>query len=237
MHQLRPHSLMAELRTGLRTGLLALSAAVTLVLASGPHTSASYTVQPAVLDGGGGARSASANYTHLGSVLDIEGTSAAGVYTAGHGYLAQLDSTALDACPEFSAWQITHFGSTANPLAARTADPDSDGVENAAEFAFNMNPNAADSVSLTPVGTAGLPRFAVEEIEGRPRLTVEFIRRPACLSYILEASADLDLWDQPEPLPVGAPVPLPGGLERVKWADPEPFGGLTRRYLRVTVKM
>jgi hypothetical protein len=211
-------------------------AAVTLVLASGPHTSASYTVQPAVLDGGG-APSASANYTHLGSVLDIEGTSVAGVYTAGHGYIAQFDFTTPDGCPEFSAWQITHFGSTANPLAARVADPDSDGVENASEFAFSMNPNAPDAVPLTPVGTAGLPRFAVEEIEGRPRLTVEFIRRPACLSYTLEASADLDLWDQPEPIAVGAPVSLPGGLERVKWADPEPYGGLSRRFLRVTVKM
>ncbi len=39
----------------------------------------------------------------------------------------------------------------AHPVAARTTDPDSGGVE---------------------------------EIEGLPRLTEEFIRRPACLSYI-----------------------------------------------------
>ena len=212
-----------------------MSAAATLVLASGPHTSASYTVQPAVLDGGG-APSASARYTHDGSLLDIEGTSAAGVYTAGHGYIAQL-TTDPAVCPMFLAWQTTHFGSPANPLAAPAADPDNDGADNLAEFAFNLDPNAPDAVPLPPVGTAGLPRFAAEVIEGRPRLTVEFIRRSSCARYTFEASNDLEVWDQPEPVPVGDPVPLPGGFERVKWADTELFGGLTRRFLRVDVKL
>ena len=78
---------------------LAALAAVTLVIASGPHTSASYTVQPAVLDGGG-ARATSVSYTNTGSVLDIEGTGSAGVYTAGHGFIAQL-VTDPAGCPVF----------------------------------------------------------------------------------------------------------------------------------------
>ena len=214
--------------------LTALAAAM-LAYASGPHSSASYTVQPAVLDGGG-ARAASASYTHHGSLLDIEGTSAAGVYTAGHGYIAQLDFTAPDSCPEFTAWQTTHFGTPANPLAAREADPDNDGVENFAEFAFNMNPNAPDAVPLTPVGTAGLPRFAVEVVEGRPRLTVEFITRPGCHDYTLEASADLAGWGTVNYLEAAPPVALPGGMMRLKWADEERFGDSSRRFLRVWLR-
>ncbi len=214
---------------------LAALAAVTLVIASGPHTSASYTVQPAVLDGGG-ARATSVSYTNTGSVLDIEGTGSAGVYTAGHGFIAQL-VTDPAGCPVFIDWQTTHFGSPENPNAAPAADPDNDGADNLAEFAFNLNPNAPDAVALIPVGTAGLPRFAVEEIEGLPRLTVEFIRRISCASYTFEASTDMDVWDQPEPIPVGAPVALPGGFERVKWADTELFGKSARRFLRVRIKM
>ncbi len=235
MNQLRPHSLKAELQTALRTGVLALSAAVTLVLASGPHTSASYTVQPAALDGGG-ARSVSASYANDGSVFDIAGSSAAGVYTAGHGFITQL-TTGPAGCPEFPAWQTTHFGSPANPLAAPAADPDNDGADNLAEFAFNLNPGAPDAITLPINGTSGLPRYAVEVIEARPRLTVEFIRRASCASYTFEASTDLERWDQPEPIPVGAPVALPGGFERVKWADTELFGGSPRRFLRVNVKL
>src|SRR5687768_6770529 len=120
-----------------RTALIfATLAAALIAVASGPHTSANYTVQPAALDGGG-AHAASASYTHSGSILDIEGSGTAGVYTMGHGYIAQLTATAAG-CPEFIAWQTTHFGSPANPNAAGGADPDRDGVENTAEFAFNM---------------------------------------------------------------------------------------------------
>jgi hypothetical protein len=211
-------------------------AAATLVLASGPHTSASYTVQPAVLDGGG-ARTVSANYTNDGNVLEIAGSSASGFYTAAHGYFAQLNFAAPDSCPEFTAWQTAHFGSPANPLAAREADPDNDGVENFAEFAFNMNPNSAGVSPLAPGGSSGLPRYAVEEVEGRVRLTVEFISRAGCHDYKLEASSDLADWNGVNYMEAAPPAPLPGGMMRLKWADDQPFGGPARRFLRLRVRM
>jgi len=210
-------------------------AAITFVVASGPHTSASYTVQPAVLNAGGG-RSSSASYTHDASLTDIAGAGSAGAYSAGHGYIAQIISDPAG-CPVFLAWQTTHFGSPSNPLAAPAADPDNDGADNAAEFAFNLNPDAPDAVPLTPAGASGLPLWQVENIEGRDRYTVTFVRRTACLSYTIEVSRDLQTWDQPEFQPVGSSIPLPGGWERVKFADREPFPGLNRRYLRLSIKL
>ena len=211
--------------------LTALAAAAAYVLASGPHASASYTVQPAVLDGGG-VRSVSANYTHDGSLLDIAGTSAAGPYTAGHGYIAQLGGE----CLPFEAWQILHFGSAANPNAGPKADPDSDGANNLAEFAFNLNPLQPDASTLLPGGTAGLPRYAVEAVNERERLTVELIRRAGCGKYLVEASSDLSAWSETFTLPVEGPVSLPGGWERLKLADEAPVSQEARRFLRVTVE-
>ena len=207
-------------------------AAATLVLASGPHTSVSYTVQPTVLDGGG-ARSVSASYAHQGSLDGISGTSAAGPYATGHGYIAQLTGD----CPAFAAWQIVHFGSTSHPNAGPALDPDNDGADNLAEFAFNLNPNTPDASTMPPGGSAGLPRYAVEFVEASERLTVEFVHRTGCGTYLVEASGNLVDWKEAGTIPVAIPVPLPGGFERVKLADGEVFGARSRRYLRVKVEM
>ena len=209
----------------------ALAGATALTLASGPHTSASYTVQPAVLDGGG-ARAVSANYTHDGSMLDIAGSSAAGPYTAGHGFMAQLTGD----CLPFEEWQALHFGSAGNPDAGPKADPDNDGANNLAEFAFNLNPQQPDAASLVPGGTSGLPRYSVEVVNERERMTVEFVRRAGCGRYVLEASTDLNTWSETLTIPVEGPVTLPGGWERLKLADEAPVSTESRRFLRVTVE-
>ena len=201
------------------------------VLASGPHSSAAYSVQPAVLDGGG-ARAVSANYAHDGSLLDIEGTSADGPYTAGHGFMAQL----IGECLPFEAWQVLHFGSAGNPDAGPKADPDNDGANNLAEFAFNLNPQQPDASNLATGGSSGLPRYAVEVVNERERMTVEFVRRAGCGSYLVEASSDMNTWSETLTIPMEGPVPLPGGWERLKLADEAPISTEARRFLRVTVE-
>jgi hypothetical protein len=216
--------------------VLLCAAAVSLVVASGPHTGGAYTVQPAVQDGGGG-HSSSTNYTHDGSLLDIEGTSAAGVYAVGHGYIAQLVSTAPSVCPEFVAWQTSHFGSPAAANAGPSLDPDNDGVDNLGEFAFNMDPLVANDGPIPAGGSSGLPRFAAEQVQGLPRQTVEFITRPGCQTYELETSDDLTNWTSVKPLEAAPPVPLAGGLQRLKWADEETLGSKQRRLLRVRIRM
>jgi fibronectin-binding autotransporter adhesin len=45
----------------------------------------------------------------------------------------------------FEEWQIQHFGSTSNPDAAPTADPDGDGTDNATEFLLGLDPKDANS--------------------------------------------------------------------------------------------
>jgi hypothetical protein len=136
-------------------------------------------------------------------------------------------------CPEFAAWQTTHFGSPAAPNAGPALDPDNDSVDNLAEFAFNMNPLAANLTTLPPGGSSGLPRYAAESVEGQTRLTVEFIARPGCLSYELQASIDLTNWRTISYKEVSPPVSLGNGLERRKWADSEELGSEQRRFLRI----
>ncbi len=56
----------------------------------------------------------------------------------------------------FQAWQVQYFGSTTNPAAAPTADPDGDGQDNLAEFLAGTNPtNSASSLRITSIATQG----------------------------------------------------------------------------------
>ncbi len=146
--------------------------------------------------------------------------------------------TGTGTCAVFEAWQIAHFGSVSHPNAAPLLDPDNDGASNLAEFSFDMDPNVSDAVTLPPGGASGLPRYAIEIVDASERLTLELIRRTTgCVSCTVEVSTDLLQWSEAIMLPVGAPVPLPGGFERVKLADSEIISQHTRRFLRVRVKM
>jgi len=54
----------------------------------------------------------------------------------------------------FQAWQIQYFGSTTNPAAAATADPDGDGCNNLCEFLSGTDPtNSASFFHITSVTT------------------------------------------------------------------------------------
>ncbi len=56
----------------------------------------------------------------------------------------------------FQAWQIQYFGSTNNPAAAATADPDGDGQNNLAEFLAGTNPtNSASGLQIISITMQG----------------------------------------------------------------------------------
>jgi hypothetical protein len=87
----------------------------------------------------------------------------------------------------FADWQIQHFGSTSNPLAAAGADPDGDGQTNYQEFLGYTDPNDAASAQASPGFTTN----------GGLQLT--FIQ-PANRAAVVETSFDLHtwtLWDVP----------------------------------------
>jgi PKD repeat protein len=56
----------------------------------------------------------------------------------------------------FQNWQIQYFGSTTNPAAAPTADPDGDGQNNTAEFLAGTDPtNGASTFRITSIAREG----------------------------------------------------------------------------------
>jgi len=59
----------------------------------------------------------------------------------------------LDVLTPFQTWQIYYFGSTNNPAAAASADPDGDGQNNSTEFLAGTDPtNSASSFRITAIG-------------------------------------------------------------------------------------
>ncbi len=80
---------------------------------------------------------------------------APGLYTlrlsSDDGMARTFDDTTVTVISPFSEWQTLHFGAGADPLiSGPRADPDSDGLENLAEYALNSYPLNADT-SATPV--------------------------------------------------------------------------------------
>jgi hypothetical protein len=81
---------------------------------------------------------------------------------------------------------------------APDADPDQDGADNLAEFAYNLNPLASDALPLASGHTNGLPvaRYLPNLLNGI--LEVQFVRRkgPTAtgLTYAIQFSGDFSLW-------------------------------------------
>jgi hypothetical protein len=97
-------------------------------------------------------------------------------------------------------------------------DPDLDGVRNFEEYAYNMNPNLADSRIIGNLATAtkGLPKFRIV-VNGATRTFIaETIRRIGSdvVDYRLEAAPNLD-FGVPSSGIVVSPSPLNAEYERV----------------------
>jgi PKD repeat protein len=63
----------------------------------------------------------------------------------------------ITALTPFEGWQIQYFGSTNNPAAAPSADPDGDGMTDLQEFLAGTNPtNSASAFRITSVASEGI---------------------------------------------------------------------------------
>jgi hypothetical protein len=134
----------------------------------------------------------------------------------------------------YEGWRYGFFSDAQLPTALEPdtaaspyADPDGDGWRNIEEYAFGSSPtSAASSVQTSPgTTTVGADTF----------LTLTFIRSADSidLTYAVECSSDpaAGNW-QPIAVPVGDPIPLAGGLQRVTYRDTTPLGAQTRRFIR-----
>ncbi len=103
--------------------------------------------------------------------------------TNAHGESSRL--LAVSALPQRAAWRQTYFSITANSgPAADLADPDGDGVVNLLEYAFSTDPTSAASVPVLLPSTS-TPNGS---------LSISFLRARAELTYVVEASSDLVVW-------------------------------------------
>jgi PKD repeat protein len=92
-----------------------------------------------------------------GTTTNTPGTNVTHVYTAGTYGVTLVDSgpggastntepNYITVLTPFQSWQVFYFGSTTNPAAAPTADPDNDGMSNRAEFLVGTDPTNPASV-------------------------------------------------------------------------------------------
>ncbi|MDQ6766062.1 MAG: hypothetical protein M3Z22_08195 [Verrucomicrobiota bacterium] len=91
----------------------------------------------------------------------------------------------------FPQWQVQYFGSTRDPNAAATADPDHDGQTNLSEYFTYTDPTRAESAYPTPQGSTA---------NGGTEARFQFLQ-PANRGALVETSTDLanwTLWDVPE---------------------------------------
>lgn len=88
------------------------------------------------------------------------------------------------------------------PGALPEASPRSD-VPNLLKFAFHLDPNATDTRTLTPGGTAGLPDFRIISTPAGRVFRCEFLRRKnSGLTYFPETTADLQTFTPFTTVPV-----------------------------------
>jgi CotH kinase protein/Lamin Tail Domain len=132
----------------------------------------------------------------------------------------------------YEGWRYDYFSTAefptvSNPfaLAAVTVDAEGDLLINLSEYAFGGNPRVHDNRALAT--------HAVVNVGGTDYCAIVFTRRHLALdlTYTVEVSGDLATWNAVD-LPVGAPVDLGGGLERVTYRDQVPAGAAPR-FLRV----
>jgi len=128
----------------------------------------------------------------------------------------------------YQTWQSTTFTTqAANPaIADGQADPDSDGLPNLIEYAFNTNPLASDTLPVT--------------YHSAP-LAITYHRRisPAGITYHNEASVDLTNWSEsPGYGSASAAVADPNGItETVTWTAAAPPPPATSVFFRIRVTL
>jgi hypothetical protein len=162
----------------------------------------------------------------LASVRSIDGAPAsganvpvAGFAAATRGRVIRVDLAITPIGDGYEAWAAAIFGSADLPEAARTADPDADGLNNEAEHAAGTDPKDPDSTL----------RILELTVQNQPLPTMLGWRSAADRSYIIESAPSPDgPWTalgSPVPgtgtatqAPINFPAQQPQGFYRVRLA-------------------
>jgi hypothetical protein len=161
----------------------------------------------------------------LATVRSIDGAPAsgenfpvAGFTSTTRGRVIRVDLGIVPVGDSYDAWAVAHFGSASAPQAARTADPDGDGFNNAAEFAAGTDPNDASSAL----------RILRLTVQTQPPGAVLTWESTAKHNYIVEAATDPDgPWGGP-----GTAVASAGATTQTTINF---SGGDTNRFYRVRI--
>ena len=167
--------------TATTTGALTLNAGSTISVTGTPSSGTTYTLVTAASISGTPTLSA-----------PITGFS---LVKSGNSLLLQPAS----AVSGFDAW-LSNYPSLTGASAARTADPDGDGMSNQDEYAFGTNPTSSGSKSLTAVdtGTTG-------------QVTLKWLQRDG-VTYVVKSTTDLSAGFSYTETGASASSPQPGGL-------------------------
>ncbi len=127
------------------------------------------------------------------------------------------------------AWNLGMRGPEVTDLAS---DTDGDGYTLLDEFAYNMNPLAADGTPVTATGTSGPPDFWFT-FDGTHRVRGTFMRRrdrvALGLTYIIETSPNLITWTLQTQ---GTPTNVDANYQRTNLNRPL-SGTPSRQYVRL----
>jgi parallel beta-helix repeat protein len=149
----------------------------------------------------------------------------------GYNLTAPTSATVTILQPPFDAWRVAQFGTNASnsAIAGDTADPDGDGSVNLLEYAFNRDPNTAE--------TSGLVSSAVENISGTDYFTFSYARRqsPTDVLYTEEVSGDLVNWSAGLTTTMQVTDDGNGISETVKSRLIDPISSANQQFVRVTV--
>jgi hypothetical protein len=124
-------------------------------------------------------------------------------------------------------------------ISGNNADPDNDGVINALEYAFNLNPLVSDRN-----GEGGIPKPSRVRIDNQEYLRVTFVRRaaPVDVRYTAQISEDLSAWTNID-ASIAETTVSPGtidgqALEEIVLRLLQPIGSATRsQFVRVRVEL
>ncbi len=167
--------------------------------------------------------------TNAGSYRNITVTATNGVSPAAQ----QLFS--LEVVTRASNYMAAH--GLSGDDAALSYDYDKDGIANVAEYAFGLNPASAS--------TAGLPIAGRKNYAGTDYLSLTFTRSAFAtdLTYLVEASSDLEAWTEIARSAGGAATTGPGFVSEsgsgsaisVEVRDTVPMSGTAARFMRVKI--
>jgi hypothetical protein len=140
----------------------------------------------------------------LATVRSVDGAPAAGqnfpvtgFSAAQRGRVLRVDLGIIPVGDDYDSWAAANFGNAGLPQAARTADPDGDGLNNEGEHAAGTDPNDAESAL----------RILALTIDGDAQEAVLGWQSAPTRSYVIEVAADPEgPWNS-----LGSGVPSAGG--------------------------